>query len=227
MRGPVRSRSVRSGHGDRARSVMANRSGFADGLNVVDPPLTDRGHLRPQRLAELLSEERFDEILVSPLRARPPDGGTAARRARTRRGRRPVAGGDPRPDVARHAGGEGGRGVRRAARPSGRGALVGPRRWRVDARVRRPASASGRRRFLAERGVVRSEVDLPIWQIEEPGARILLDRPRRHELGHHRPPARPAGDAVGVGPLRPRAQPRSAASRRCRCTTATRSACRS
>ena len=33
---------------------------------------------------------------------------------------------------------------------------------------------SGAAGFLAARGVTRSEVDLPIWQIEEPGARILL-----------------------------------------------------
>ncbi|MET0910527.1 MAG: histidine phosphatase family protein, partial [Ilumatobacteraceae bacterium] len=33
---------------------------------------------------------------------------------------------------------------------------------------------SGAAQFLADRGVVRSEVDLPIWQIEEPGARIAL-----------------------------------------------------
>ena len=38
-----------------------------DGLNVVDPPLTDLGHEQAARMAELLGEETFDEILVSPL----------------------------------------------------------------------------------------------------------------------------------------------------------------
>jgi probable phosphoglycerate mutase len=33
---------------------------------------------------------------------------------------------------------------------------------------------SGASSFLADRGVVRSEVDLPVWQIAEPGARIAL-----------------------------------------------------
>ena len=28
--------------------------------------------------------------------------------------------------------------------------------------------------FLADRGVVRSEMELPVWQIREPGARIAL-----------------------------------------------------
>ena len=56
-------------------------------------------------------------------------------------------------------------------------------RPRPDGRVSRAASRcatsstrirAGAAQFLADRGVVRSEVDLPIWQIEEPGARILL-----------------------------------------------------
>ena len=55
-----------------------------------------------------------------------------------------------------------------------------PRRGgRVSTVASRFASSSvairtGAARFLADRGVVRSEVDLPIWQIEEPGARIVL-----------------------------------------------------
>lgn len=39
-----------------------------DGLNVVDPPLTDLGHEQAARMADLLAEETFDEVLVSPLR---------------------------------------------------------------------------------------------------------------------------------------------------------------
>ena len=39
-----------------------------DGLNVVDPPLTDLGHEQAARMAEVLAEEEFDEVLVSPLR---------------------------------------------------------------------------------------------------------------------------------------------------------------
>lgn len=38
-----------------------------DGLNVVDPPLTDLGHEQAARMAEALAGESFDEVLVSPL----------------------------------------------------------------------------------------------------------------------------------------------------------------
>ncbi len=38
-----------------------------DGLNVVDPPLTDLGHEQAARMAEVLAREEFDEVLVSPL----------------------------------------------------------------------------------------------------------------------------------------------------------------
>lgn len=38
-----------------------------DGLSVDDPPLTERGFEQAQHLAESLATEHFDEILVSPL----------------------------------------------------------------------------------------------------------------------------------------------------------------
>ena len=38
-----------------------------DGLNVVDPPLTDLGHRQAAAMAEHLAGESFDEVLVSPL----------------------------------------------------------------------------------------------------------------------------------------------------------------
>jgi len=38
-----------------------------DGLNVVNPPLTDLGHRQAEVLAESLREEHFDEVFVSPL----------------------------------------------------------------------------------------------------------------------------------------------------------------
>ena len=41
-----------------------------DGLNVVDPPLTERGHRQAERVATALEGEEFDEIVISPL-ARP------------------------------------------------------------------------------------------------------------------------------------------------------------
>ena len=53
-----------------------------DGLNVVNPPLTDRGHLQASRLAEALQSESFDEILVSPLTRARQTAAPLARRPR-------------------------------------------------------------------------------------------------------------------------------------------------
>ena len=38
-----------------------------DGLNIVDPPLTERGHRQAEKVAQALDGEVFDEILISPL----------------------------------------------------------------------------------------------------------------------------------------------------------------
>ena len=38
-----------------------------DGLNVVDPPLTELGHRQAAALAEAMTGEALDEVLVSPL----------------------------------------------------------------------------------------------------------------------------------------------------------------
>ena len=144
-----------------------------DGLAVVDPPLTERGHRQAERLAGWLREERFDEVLVSPLvRARQ----TAAPLLEALGShevidpwleeiRDPMWHGSPaekaaeayaelkgRPAEARWQGLEGGESIRDFV-----------------ARIRAGAST-----FLAARGVVRSEADLPVWQIGEPGARIAL-----------------------------------------------------
>ena len=39
-----------------------------EGLNVVDPPLTEQGHRQAQHVAEVLGDQQFDEVIVSPLR---------------------------------------------------------------------------------------------------------------------------------------------------------------
>jgi 2,3-bisphosphoglycerate-dependent phosphoglycerate mutase len=144
-----------------------------DGLNVVDPPLTDRGHLQAARLAEALMGQEFDEILVSPLvRARQTAAPLLAALGRDEvvegwleEIRDPMWHGTPsekaaeayaelrgRPAEDRWSGLEGGESIRE---------FVG--------RIRTGAAG-----FLAARGVVRTEVDLPIWQIDEPGRRIAL-----------------------------------------------------
>lgn len=144
-----------------------------DGLAVNDPPLTSLGERQAQRLAASLCGEHFDEVLVSPLvRARQ----TAAPLLEAlgvsevidpwlEEIRDPMWHGSPaekaaeayaelkgRPAQERWHGLEGGESIREFV-----------------ARIRVGASA-----FLADRGVVRSDSDLPIWQIEAPGARLAL-----------------------------------------------------
>jgi probable phosphoglycerate mutase len=144
-----------------------------DGLNVVDPPLTDLGRQQAKHLAEVMVDERFDEVLVSPLmrarqtaepvleamsRAEQIDGwleeirdpkwhGTPAERAteayKELRGR---------PARGRWEGLPGGESTREF----------------VD-RMR-----LGAEHFLAERGVRRIESELPVWEVAEPGKRIAL-----------------------------------------------------
>jgi probable phosphoglycerate mutase len=144
-----------------------------DGLSVVDPPLTERGHRQAERLADALSHERFDEVLVSPL-VRARQTATPLLQALgvaevidpwLEEIRDPMWHGSPaekaaeayaelrgRPAEERWHGLEGGESIRE---------FVG--------RIRAGASS-----FLAERGVLRSETDLPVWQIAEPGRRIAL-----------------------------------------------------
>jgi probable phosphoglycerate mutase len=144
-----------------------------DGLNVVDPPLTSRGLAQAERLAEALAGEAFDEILVSPLvRARQTAAPLLAALGRPElidpwleEIRDPMWHGTPAEKAA--AAYAELRGRKAEDRWSG---LDGGESIR-DFVTRIRAGASG---FLADRGVVRSESDLPIWQISEPGARIAL-----------------------------------------------------
>lgn len=144
-----------------------------DGLQVVNPPLTERGHEQAVALAEALAGQHFDEILVSPLdRARQTAAPVLAALGRDERIepwleeiRDPIWHGTPaekadeafretrrRPAARRWEGIEGGEPVRDFV-----------------ARIR-----SGAAEFLRTRGIVRSEQPLPVWQIAEPGKRIAL-----------------------------------------------------
>ena len=144
-----------------------------DGLAVVDPPLTERGHRQAERLASWLREERFDEILVSPL-------------LRARQTAAPLLGAyevheviDPWLEEIRDPMWHGSPAQKAAdayAELKGRAAedrwhgLDGGESIR-DFVTRIRAGASG---VLADRGVVRSDTELPVWQVAEPGARIAL-----------------------------------------------------
>jgi len=144
-----------------------------DGLAVVDPPLTDRGHRQADRLAAWLSDEHFDEVLVSPLvRARQTAapllealGSGEVIDSWLEEIRDPMWHGSPAEKAAEaYAELKG-----RAAEERWHGLDGGESIRDFVARIR--AGASG---FLEDRGVVRSDTELPVWQIAEPGARIAL-----------------------------------------------------
>jgi 2,3-bisphosphoglycerate-dependent phosphoglycerate mutase len=144
-----------------------------DGLAVVDPPLTDLGRRQAELLADWLRDEHFDEVLVSPLvRARQTAEPLLAALGRDEvvdpwleEIRDPLWHGTPA-EKAAEAYAEL-RGRKAADRWHG---LNGGESMRdfVD-RIHAGATT-----FLAERGIVRTELDLPVWQIAEPDARIAL-----------------------------------------------------
>jgi probable phosphoglycerate mutase len=144
-----------------------------DGLNVVDPPLTDLGHRQAEMMAESLAGEEFDEVLVSPLlRARQTAAPLYARLGRPEQMepwleeiRDPGWHGTPaekaeqayremreRPVADRWHGLDGGESIRAFTE-------------RIHA---------GANEFLAGRGVVRVDHELPVWSIAEPGRKIAL-----------------------------------------------------
>jgi 2,3-bisphosphoglycerate-dependent phosphoglycerate mutase len=144
-----------------------------DGLTIDDPPLTERGFEQAERLATRLAEERFDEVLVSPLLRSRQTAAPLLRRLglplRTEEWmheiRSPVWQGTPaekaeaafkaeraKPSHHRWEGLPGGESVRDFV-----------------ARIRRGASD-----FLAERSIVEARDDLPVWHIAAPGRRVLL-----------------------------------------------------
>lgn len=144
-----------------------------DGLNVVDPPLTERGHRQAKAMAESIANVHFDEVLVSPLvRARQTAAPLYAAQGREEQIepwleeiRSPLWQGTPREKA--EAAYQEERSRRAADRWKG---LEGgePVRDFVD-RIHLGATL-----FLAERGIRRVDQDLPVWQIDEPERRICL-----------------------------------------------------
>jgi probable phosphoglycerate mutase len=144
-----------------------------DGLSIDDPPLTERGFRQAAMLARWLSDEHFDEVLVSPLlRARQTAAPLLARLGHPWRIaewlheiQNPVWHGTPAEKAAE---------AFKADQ-----ALPSHRRWEglpggesvrdFVTRIRGAAAT-----FLAERGVQPAQADLPVWQLREPGRRLLL-----------------------------------------------------
>jgi broad specificity phosphatase PhoE len=144
-----------------------------DGLNVVDPPLTERGFRQAERVAEALADEEFDEILISPLqRPRLTAAPTLAHRGTDEviedwleEIREPNWHGTPA-ELAKKAYEEE---RSRAASARWEGLVGGePARDFVE-RVR-----AGATEFLDKRGIYRSKQTLPVWQIDQPDRRIAV-----------------------------------------------------
>jgi probable phosphoglycerate mutase len=144
-----------------------------DGLTIVDPPLTERGRRQAELLADRLRDEHFDEVLVSPLvRARQTAAPLLEALGRDEvidpwleEIRDPLWHGTPAEKAAEAYAELRGR----RAEDRWHGLDGGESMRDFVARIR-----AGVTEFLAARGVVRTELDLPVWKIAEPGARIAL-----------------------------------------------------
>jgi 2,3-bisphosphoglycerate-dependent phosphoglycerate mutase len=144
-----------------------------DGLNVVDPPLTELGHRQAAALARAMTGEALDEVLVSPLlRARQTAAPVLAALGRAEdvelwleEIRDPKWHGTPA-ERAAEAYSE-----LRDRKPADR--------WRgltggEDIREFVDRIHLGAEKFLQERGVHRMDGELPVWHIASPGRRIAL-----------------------------------------------------
>ena len=144
-----------------------------DGLNVVDPPLTDLGRRQAEALAATMVDEKFDEVLVSPMmRARQTAAPVLEALGRDEdvdgwleEIRDPKWHGTPAERAA-----EAYKELRgRTAQDRWEGLPGGESTREFIDRIR-----LGAQHFLAERGVRRIEHELPVWEVAEPGARIAL-----------------------------------------------------
>ncbi len=144
-----------------------------EGLNVVDPPLTELGHRQARQLATAMAAEVFDEVLVSPLgRARETAAPVLEALGRAEdidmwleEIRDPKWHGTPAERAA-----EAYKELReRAASDRWLGLAGGESTREFVDRIRLGAD-----KFLEERGVRRVDHDLPVWDVDEPGRRIAL-----------------------------------------------------
>jgi broad specificity phosphatase PhoE len=144
-----------------------------DGLAVHDPPLTELGRRQALELAAALCHEHFDEVLVSPLlRARQTAapllealGAAEVIDPWLEEIRDPMWHGSPAEKAAEaYAELKG-----RSSHDRWHGLEGGESIRDFVARIRAGAST-----FLADRGVVRADNELPVWHIDQAGARIAL-----------------------------------------------------
>jgi len=144
-----------------------------DGLNVHNPPLTDLGHAQAEAMAARLADDHFDEVFCSPLqRARQTAAPLFAALGRDEQ----IAPwleeiGDPDWHGT----------PQETAQQSYRELMERPveDRWSglvggESIRAFHERIQGGGAEFWAERGMVRSDVALPVWKIAEHGKRIAL-----------------------------------------------------
>lgn len=145
-----------------------------DGLNVVDPPLTDLGQLQAESTGEALAGEHFDHIVVSPLRrARQTVAPVLRRLGRAEvvepfleEIREPDWHGTPAELAATAYEEE--RSRRAEDRWHGvRGGGEPPRDF-VE-RIR-----AGGAEFWGRLGMTRARQTLPMWHLDDPGLRVLV-----------------------------------------------------
>ncbi|HVE19631.1 MAG TPA: histidine phosphatase family protein [Ilumatobacteraceae bacterium] len=144
-----------------------------DGLNVVDPPLTDRGLRQAECVARALDGEDFDEIVISPLRrprltAAPllaKLGADEVIEAFLEEIREPNWHGTPA-ELAKKAYEEE---RSRAASARWEGIVGGEASRDFVERVR-----AGANEFLAARGVYRTKQILPVWHMDQSARRIAI-----------------------------------------------------
>lgn len=144
-----------------------------EGLSVDNPPLTSRGRRQAELLAESLADERFDEVLVSPL-VRTRETAEPLLKVLSKdlviedwleEIRSPIWHGTPAERAE-----EAYREVRRLpARERWRGVDGGESVRDFVDRINLGATY-----FLAERGITRVEDSLPVWRIREDDRRICL-----------------------------------------------------
>jgi probable phosphoglycerate mutase len=144
-----------------------------EGLNVVDPPLTDRGHRQAALVAEALAGVHFDEVLVSPLvraaqTAAPllqNSGREAVVEPWLQEIREPNWHGTPAELAAKAYADD-------RARPAAerwQGVAGGEPPTEFVERVRAGSAA-----LLAARGVYRTKQILPVWHVEPPDLRLAV-----------------------------------------------------
>ncbi len=144
-----------------------------DGLNVVDPPLTERGRRQSQRIASALADVHFDEVVVSPLQR----AGQTAAPLLAALGREPMV--EPWLQEIREPDWHGTPAEMAAKAYADDRARPAAERWNGVEGGEPPIEFVERVRaggadFLAARGIYRSRQILPVWHMDASDARIAV-----------------------------------------------------